>query len=301
LNVGLSRAKECIHLVLSKPTEEYCGSIGEALRHYFSILEEAKKEKDISQVDSKSKMEPKVMNWFYQTNFWKENKQYIHFETQFKIGEYFKQLDKRYNHPKYIVDFLIIYSNGNSEYRIVIEYDGLSDHFKEGFDLNEYNYQDYYTDEHLYREKVIESYGYNFIRINRFNIGNNPIDTLDKQINQILKGDNEGTYFQSNIQNTVENMIDGKMKMCLKCKKIKSISDFKDSNLLNGFGRICNTCKVKRRGSPHKSNQKELFTDVDELLCPKCNSEMVLREGKYGYFYGCSKFPYCDGTRSSKE
>ncbi|NQT67423.1 MAG: topoisomerase DNA-binding C4 zinc finger domain-containing protein [Actinobacteria bacterium] len=301
LNVGFSRAKECMHLVLSKPTEEYSGSIGEALRHYFSILEEAKKEKDISQVDSKSKMEPKVMNWFYQTNFWKENKQYIHFEPQFKIGEYFKQLDKRYNHPKYIVDFLIIYSNGNSEYRIVIEYDGLSDHFKEGFDLNEYNYQDYYTDEHLYREKVIESYGYNFIRINRFNIGNNPIDTLDKQINQILKGDNEGTYFQSNIQNTVENMIDGKMKMCLKCKKIKSISDFKDSNLLNGFGRICNTCKVKRRGSPHKSNQKELFTDVDELLCPKCNSEMVLREGKYGYFYGCSKFPYCDGTRSSKE
>lgn len=32
-------------------------------------------------------------------------------------------------------------------------------------------------------------------------------------------------------------------------------------------------------------------------MCPRCNSKMILREGKYGKFYGCSRFPYCKGTR----
>jgi len=30
--------------------------------------------------------------------------------------------------------------------------------------------------------------------------------------------------------------------------------------------------------------------------CPSCGSEMVLREGYKGKFYGCSKFPGCKGT-----
>ena len=34
-----------------------------------------------------------------------------------------------------------------------------------------------------------------------------------------------------------------------------------------------------------------------EILCPKCGSDMVKRNGKYGEFYGCSNFPRCRGTR----
>lgn len=30
--------------------------------------------------------------------------------------------------------------------------------------------------------------------------------------------------------------------------------------------------------------------------CPKCGSDMVLREGYRGKFYGCSKYPDCKGT-----
>jgi len=298
LNVGFSRAKECMHFILSKPVEEYSGSIGEALRHYYNILKEAKKEKDINQVDPKSKMESKVLNWFYQTSFWKENKECIDFIPQFEMGKYLSQLDNRYNHPKYVVDFLIIYSDGNLEYKIVIEYDGISEHFKDGFNINEYNYQDYYKDEHLYREKVIESYGYNFIRINRFNIGDNPIDTLDKQINKIID-DCEGNSILEKIHKKIEGMKNGEMKMCPKCKEIKAISDFKDDGLVSGYGRFCNTCKTI--GSGYKSARtKKIYTYVDKLVCPLCNSELVLREGKYGYFYGCSRYPYCKGTRSYK-
>jgi hypothetical protein len=35
----------------------------------------------------------------------------------------------------------------------------------------------------------------------------------------------------------------------------------------------------------------------DILHCPKCNSKMILRNGRYGKFYGCAKYPNCRGTR----
>lgn len=34
-----------------------------------------------------------------------------------------------------------------------------------------------------------------------------------------------------------------------------------------------------------------------EIICPRCTSKMVLRNGKNGKFYGCSQFPKCKGTR----
>ena len=162
LNVGFSRAKECMHFVLSKPLDKYTGSIGDALRHYQNVLNEAQKERSISEVDNKSKMEPKVMNWFYQTKFWQENKDDIEFIPQFKIGEYLRQLDSTYSHPSYKVDFLLVYRDtSDREHKIIIEYDGFREHFDNIDEVNELNYEHYYSDGDVYREKVLESYGYN--------------------------------------------------------------------------------------------------------------------------------------------
>lgn len=49
-----------------------------------------------------------------------------------------------------------------------------------------------------------------------------------------------------------------------------------------------------------------LFTDTGNKtatvagathVCPRCNAVMVLRNGRRGQFYGCSRFPRCRGTR----
>ena len=32
-------------------------------------------------------------------------------------------------------------------------------------------------------------------------------------------------------------------------------------------------------------------------MCPVCNSSMTRRIGKFGPFWGCSRFPRCKGTR----
>jgi len=287
LNVGFSRAKECIHFVLSKSLDKYDGSIGGALRHYKNILDESKKEKSVSEVDKNSKMEPVVMNWFYQTKFWNTKKDNIVFKPQFEIGKYLKQLDKTYKHPNYKVDFLLVYKDiSGNEHKIIIEYDGFKEHFTNIDEVNEFNYQHYYNNEDVYREKVLEGYGYKFIRINKFNIGNNPIENLNLRIENIIKPRQLNNQILSNIHNTIEGIQNGDMKECPKCKSVKPIEQFKDDSLITGYGRFCIDCKNIAGTSKQKYKK-----------CPKCGSPMILRKGRYGKFYGCSRYPYCKGTR----
>jgi len=294
LNVGFSRAKECMHFVLSKPVNEYNGSIGDALRHYAFTYEEAKKEKSVEQTDSRSKMEPEVLNWFYQTDFWKNNKDRINFDPQFELGKYLKQLDKLYTHPEYKVDFLLVYVDEHDhEHKIIIEYDGFTEHFKNAEGINNLNYNDYYSKDDMYRQKVLEGYGYKFIRINKFNIGENPILNLNNRIEEILTAPKPSNGFLDNIHNTVTHLNNGEMKECPKCKEIKNIEDFKDSSLITGYGRFCRQCKSKKY-TVDSSKPKPILTHEN---CPRCNSKMILRNGKYGKFYGCSRFPYCRGTK----
>lgn len=182
LNVGFSRAKECIHLIMSKQIDQFEGSIRDTLVHYKKQLEDGKNEPDINDVDPSSPMEQKVLHWILQTNFWKENIDSTELKPQFPIGEYLRQLDKTYIHPKYKVDFLLIHNNQ----KIIIEYDGFEEHFKNLDEVNEFNYERYYSDDDVYRQKVLMGYGYKFLRINRFNCGNNPVETLNTRLYQLI-------------------------------------------------------------------------------------------------------------------
>lgn len=189
LNVGLSRAKECMHFVLSKPIDQYSGTAKEFLQHYSNTLLDGQKEFDSSAVDKNSQMEPLVLEWFYQTKFWEENKGNAQIFPQFELGKYLKQLDKNYNHPNYRVDFLLVYNDDSGEsQKIIIEYDGFLEHFGNSQHVvNDSNYQEYYSSEDVYRQHVLEGYGYKFLRINRFNLGENPIETLDSRIQDSVK------------------------------------------------------------------------------------------------------------------
>ena len=188
LNVGFSRAKERMHFFFSKPIEDYTGSIGEAIQHYRRTLEEAKKLPDSSSTDPRSPMEKKVLHWIQDTHFFKANRASIEIQPQFPAGEYIKQLDKRYSHPAYVVDFLFVYTDDDKkEHKIIIEYDGFESHFADHALVNEFNYGEYHTEQHVYREKVLESYGYKFLRINRFNVGKDPVETLSGRIEALVK------------------------------------------------------------------------------------------------------------------
>jgi hypothetical protein len=291
LNVGFSRGKECIHFVLSKPLDKFAGSIGEALRHYAFEIEEAKDERSIAETDANSKMEPEVLNWFYQTAFWENNRQRVTFIPQFEIGKYLKQLDPTYTHPMYKVDFLLAYRDSDDlETKIVIEYDGFYEHFMESSLVNEYNFENYYSDEDVYRQKVLESYGYKFLRINKFNCGDKPVEKLNRRLEELVKPQPRANPLMFKIHETIENLQNGDLKECPKCREIRTLDEFKDSSLSSGYGRFCRTCKIQK-GSLKGSGKPR------SIACPKCNARMFSRRGAKGTFYLCVRYPYCKGTR----
>ena len=296
LNVGFSRARECMHFLLSKPLDEYSGSIGEALRHYWSEFENAQRELSPSDTDKNSFMESNVLNWFYQTKFWLDNKNRITFIPQFEIGQYLRQLDPSYTHPMYKVDFLVVFRDEvGSEKKIVIEYDGFQEHFKSSSLVNELNHEMYLSESDLYRQKVLEGYGYKFIRINKFNSGNNPIETLNNRLEGLVKDKWPRNNLILKIKETMEGLDAGGMKECPKCHEIKEIDKFKDANLATGVGRFCTSCKKVRVSTIVKEKKSKKPANGG---CPKCGASMARRSGKYGNFYGCSRFPYCKGTRT---
>jgi len=57
-------------------------------------------------------------------------------------------------------------------------------------------------------------------------------------------------------------------------------------------------CKGLKNENGTKSKSRQEISQA--FTCPECGARMVIREGPYGKFYGCSKFPYCRGTRKNK-
>lgn len=184
LNVGFSRAKETIHFVLSKPVNEYWGEVKTALLYYENALNTTTHQ--IGGTDEKSAMEPLVQNYFYQTEFYQKNKDQLELVPQFPLGEYLKSLDRNYSHPMYKVDFLLTFG----KQKIVIEYDGFNEHFINLDEVNESNYESYLKADDVYRQKVLEGYGYKFLRLNKFNLGKEPVKQLDGLLANVVKKKN---------------------------------------------------------------------------------------------------------------
>jgi len=296
LNVGFSRAKECMHFVLSKPLEEFKGAIGQALRHYSTVLRNASQLPDTTDVDPRSSMEAKVLEWIKNTAFFQKNSDGIELKAQFPIGDYLKQLAPDYDHPSYRADFLLLQRDSeNRQHSIIIEYDGFNEHFghfTQNIDVNEFNYDSYYTAAHVEREKVLEGYGYKFLRINRFNLGEDPVATLSERLFDLTLSKPKLTFAKV-VHRLIESQETGQTKECPRCGRLLAISAFEDNSLSTGIGRICNECKTKSRS---RMGPARKIKDMEGKICPKCGADMVLRIGKYGAFYGCSRYPKCRGT-----
>ena len=62
--------------------------------------------------------------------------------------------------------------------------------------------------------------------------------------------------------------------------------------------------KDKRARKEHvrsaKATKKRRDEDVAKGICPKCGGKLVLREGRFGRFYGCSNYPKCNYTLNTR-
>jgi len=248
LNVGFSRARETIHFIMSKPLENYKGTVREVLRHYERELANAKALPTIDQVDANSPMEAKVLQWLRSTAFYVENASQLEIVPQFPIGDYLKQLDPFYEHPSYRVDFLVLYEHvSGKKIPIIIEYDGFREHFQAGHYIDASNYEYYYRPEDVERQFVLESYGYNFLRINRFNLGKDPVVTLSDRLYGLVETRTDRAPASDHteaVKAMVEALESGEAKQCKKCGKPKALKEFARPELKSGYGRYCNACNM---------------------------------------------------------
>lgn len=187
LNVGLSRARESIRFVLSKQPEEIRGEIGKALQFYKRTVENYAHEPAINE-KLESPMEQYLYNLLVQTPFYTQNKKKIEIIPQFDIGKYIRQLDPLADVPKYRSDFLFIYNDDSGKiHTVILEYDGYEFHFKDTGFVDEQNFDKFYVEKDIERQKTIESYGYRFIRLNKFLLREDPIFYINKQLENYCK------------------------------------------------------------------------------------------------------------------
>jgi DNA polymerase III delta prime subunit len=263
LNVGFSRAKHTIWFVTSKPVGEFKGSIGQAMNHYANILADASRRASADEVDPNSPMESKVLEWFYQTRFYQANMDAIEVFPQFELGSYLKQLDPLYQHPAWRVDFLVIYQSDKGPVQIVIEYDGLEFHFNQRKNVHAGNYDRYLNEADVERQLTLEGYGYRFIRLNRFNLGSDPVQTISQRLFDLVElalGEPASNAVDA-VQAQASGLASKDLKACPKCGEIKDQSAFFDPTLKSGaggFGRICMSCKTPA-ASPKPSAPKRRF------------------------------------------
>ena len=254
LNVGFSRVQETMHIITSRSLDKIDGEIGNALR-FIKNLSSADKLATAKDVDPSSPMEKKVIQWFKQTSFYLENKKDIELRAQFPIGEYLRQLDPDYGHPKFVVDFLVIFANEKVTKNVIIEYDGLKDHFDNQELITDDNFDEFYTTEHYEREKALETYGYNFIRLNKFNTADDPVKFLDKKLKEVFSKKSKLNFSQYNTLDTFKKTKEGEMKHCEKCNQSKTKEDFYDQSLRSKFGVVCRSCKGISGSRKYKKNK----------------------------------------------
>ena len=116
-----------------------------------------------------SPMEKKLYRLLLETKFVKDHRENIKIIPQFDIGKYIAA-EYKVSIPKYRTDFLLNFVRDGKDQTLILEYDGVEYHFKNPNEVNNLNFSQSYLDYDTSRQLELESYGYRFLRINKFNL-----------------------------------------------------------------------------------------------------------------------------------
>ena len=152
---------------------------------------------------------------------------------------------------------------------MVIEYDGFEFHFERGLPsglINEMTWRTYLTPDDLEREKVLESFGVPMIRLNRFNLGKDPVATIDRMIRERLDGLSNGaaphevvTKVADEAKEIEEGLKAGEYRRCKKCDRDLPLDMFRDPNAKSGVSRYCRDCKSSSESTSYRSRQRRRY------------------------------------------
>lgn len=64
----------------------------------------------------------------------------------------------------------------------------------------------------------------------------------------------------------------------------------------NKLSELKSNCTITHE--QHVENIHKMQADLQQGICPRCGGKLVLRNGKYNRFYGCSNYPNCKFTKN---
>lgn len=64
---------------------------------------------------------------------------------------------------------------------------------------------------------------------------------------------------------------------------------------------IANKEEMQRHKNNVKNKQNKSVNSINQGLCPRCGGKLILRQGKFGTFFGCSNYPECKFTINSHQ
>ena len=78
--------------------------------------------------------------------------------------------------------------------------------------------------------------------------------------------------------------------------KVRLLKDtdpyFTDEQIENLYQKLIEK-NEKIKTKDHIKNIENMKEQIDNDICPRCGSKLVVRYGKYGNFKGCSSYPDC--------
>lgn len=93
--------------------------------------------------------------------------------------------------------------------------------------------------------------------------------------------------YSNRLNSTIKNLSSEKCLSQTEVEKIKSILESVE---------ITEKMARKEHVKNIKQNIVEKQLKMESLICPRCNGELKLRNGRNGKFYGCSNYPRCRFT-----
>jgi len=104
-------------------------------------------------------------------------------------------------------------------------------------------------------------------------------------------------YINSNIDQQQKPVKDDKGRRWVKCQCCGEVKRDFEFIEYGGQGRVnLGTCKICF--SENKQPQHKAPESFHIPKCPKCGSELKIKNGKFGQFYGCTSYPSCRYTRN---
>ena len=178
---GMSGTRHRIHIVHSLDVRAYGGAVSEMLQF---LSEKSRADSPMTAkgaaTDILLDVEANIAQVFDKTSFAKKYGARAAFIVKYPFADFIKPLSPRYSKASFKVFFLVAVEDKP----IIVEFDDLKDRLlKNDSETN----GAYLSDDDIYAYKLLEGYGYRFLRLNKFTVGSDPVRTLDMHLNELLK------------------------------------------------------------------------------------------------------------------